>query len=105
METLSGFDEVSIDRVQFVDLYPENFKCDQCGLLVRIIIKTTAPFKLTENGFEDSSLNAPSRPKCGHKFCRPCYNSLSFDGRFLKCPIDSLIVPKKENNCTAEYYI
>ena len=96
METLAGFDGVSIDRVQFVDLYPENFKCDQCGLLVKLIVKTSAPFKLTENGFEDSYVKPPSSPRCGHKFCRPCYNSISSDGRLLKCPIDSLIVPKKE---------
>lgn len=96
MESLTGFANLSIDRVQFVDLCPENWKCDVCANLGKIIYKTSAHFYIDNYGFQSSkNVKSENSSKCPHKFCPNCFDELLADSRSLKCPIDSIVLPKK----------
>ncbi|XP_074600702.1 TNF receptor-associated factor 6-like [Brevipalpus obovatus] len=100
METLASFNSLAIERVQFVDLCPENWKCDQCGNLAKNIIKTIPTYRIDDKSFQGiSDTNRhESTGKCPHKFCIGCFENLMIDNRSVKCPIDSLIIPRRAFN-------
>lgn len=96
MESLKGFSNLSIDRVQFVDLCPENWKCDVCANLGKVIYKTSANFSIDNQGFQTVSPDkSAASAKCCHKFCPNCLEELVIDSRSIKCPIDSIVAAKK----------
>lgn len=103
METLRGIQRIPTDTIEFVNLCPEKWKCDVCGVIANSLwrnnsITNTNYTTTTAKNSISHSLSPLTQPiACSHRYCAVCLERL-FSGVSVdtKCPLDSVVLRKKQ---------
>ncbi len=103
METLRGIPRIPTDTIEFVNLCPEKWKCDACGVIVsnlwrnNYVTNTSFTTTTTKNSISYSLSPLTQSIACSHRFCALCLDKI-FSGISVetKCPFDSVVLRKKQ---------